>query len=372
MSLHDHLSAAYVYPSKHASREIQSVVAESGAAGCIDVHKSNATIQNRFSLAEYLDSVDVHALEYEKLWSPFFSRPRVIQTLDQTDQDPLILQLLSFLATSTTVKLPIRFEVSEATSVLIGSELLPSVQVIEVLPNTGETLFHFPDGLHRRVPTVSVCDEFPEFPVKILWSEHLPSAWKRLLPIERRGLNIASKTSASSIVPEAFKLLEQLPEYLSWITSGISYVVPVTLERNRLFSGSTPVAPGLIYASIDCAPLQFLESLVHEASHQLFYQLHSIDPLYRVDPNWTVWSPFIRRQRTVDGILLGTHAFANVIQFYRAVAIQFEQLGQCCSDQIAKIHGDVRLCIESLLSCHCLTPMGVRFVDRLNEIIRKV
>ncbi|MGH9844940.1 MAG: aKG-HExxH-type peptide beta-hydroxylase, partial [Blastocatellia bacterium] len=119
-------------------------------------------------------------------------------------------------------------------------------------------------------------------------------------------------------IAQALGLLRALaPRYRDWVTRVLRRLIVVAAPQAGIMSGNLHGYYGMFYIS-DCRdPLVIGEMLVHESSHQYF---HSITPLEDVadqtDPT-TYYSPFVKRQRTIDRLLLAYHAFANVYLYYR-------------------------------------------------------
>jgi HEXXH motif-containing protein len=107
-------------------------------------------------------------------------------------------------------------------------------------------------------------------------------------------------------------------EYASWVENAVWAVVPALRPGESGYSsGSMTGIHGIIYESFPVSPIVAAEGLIHEASHQ-YYHLGQLETLFSNGEDARLyWSPYARRDRPVDRILLAFHAFANVTLFYQ-------------------------------------------------------
>ena len=110
------------------------------------------------------------------------------------------------------------------------------------------------------------------------------------------------------------------PEYVNWITRLMRHVVLLADSGPIIQSCSTVRDPGLSYLSYSTQPASIAEMLIHEVSHQYFHLLWRIGPLVDLSDDKLYYSPLKKTGRRLDRILLGYHAFGNVVLFYRSCA----------------------------------------------------
>ncbi len=108
------------------------------------------------------------------------------------------------------------------------------------------------------------------------------------------------------------------PRYLGWIDRGIRDIVPLDVPGGKMVSGSRTRRWGEVFMTAVLEPLQLCEMLVHEVSHQHYFLGLMVSPVHDGSDETLYYSPLKRRGRPIDKILLGYHAFANVVLFYRA------------------------------------------------------
>jgi hypothetical protein len=118
----------------------------------------------------------------------------------------------------------------------------------------------------------------------------------------------------------ALKILEyHAPEYLEWVNGVLRGVLVCSCTDSRTRSSSWMHAPGIVLASWSTNPITIAEMLVHESSHQYF---HLLSRMGDVDDGTDVreyFSPAVQRNRPLSRILIGYHAFANVLLLYQSL-----------------------------------------------------
>ena len=366
---------AYTLPSDADWSSLYKVVAEGGAMGCLQTYSQWAQASGNYGLAVALSTDCVRLLDRAELWSPFFSRQFALSTAGIPYPCDNALHLALFLA-GKGVRTSVAAQFTAPTPVLLSGQVFTCVngfctdggkrislfgtqqETIELEISVAESgsMSQTAYGHGSAIPRVG--------PFALLDARSLPHSWRMLLPFDRCGLEIQDGLTQVQLLEDASAILLSAPHYYEWVTRMIGWIVPVRSSGGRLLSGSVSSLPGLVYASYDCHPLMLAESLVHEASHQCFYQLNSIEPLYLRDSPWTGWSPFMRRARTVDGLLLGCHAFVNVAGFY----LSLSRLGLHVDESARQMHQTNALldeCMGSLRDCPSLTKAGQDFVTQL-------
>lgn len=129
------------------------------------------------------------------------------------------------------------------------------------------------------------------------------------------GIDQLSTTSLA----EAVDLIQELvPPYLTWVGDVTRWLVPQSVRPNVMTSGTIEGHVGAMAMGVVDDPYKVAEMLIHESSHQYFNLAHMLGPIH--DPEYTkeFYSPFPRKMRQLDRLLLAYHAFANVRLFYLA------------------------------------------------------
>ncbi len=93
----------------------------------------------------------------------------------------------------------------------------------------------------------------------------------------------------------------------------MSFVGLVNERRAGSWNFSTPMLRNVIFIGRR-PPWMMAESLLHEAAHQLMYDLLDVQPL-AVDPRAVVYSPFVEQDRHIDDVLHGLLSFGHEIVF---------------------------------------------------------
>ena len=110
---------------------------------------------------------------------------------------------------------------------------------------------------------------------------------------------------------------EHSPRYARWVQRVTRIVLLQTSSRGLMESGSYPTRVGMIRVSADSRPAAVAEMLVHEACHQYFYVLRRLGQFFDEGAADTYYSPLKRRKRPLEKLLLGFHAFGNVLLLHR-------------------------------------------------------
>ena len=174
---------------------------------------------------------------------------------------------------------------------------------------------------------------------------------------------ISSATNES--ITEALGLLRALaPRYRDWVTRVLRRLIVVAAPQAGIMSGNLHGYCSMFYIS-DCRdPLTIGEMLVHEASHQYFHSITSLEDVAdHTDPT-TYYSPFVRCQRTIDRLLLAYHAFANVYLYYRE-CLDSKDLHDRASEGLRVVHKDLNVVEETLMTSDKLTPTGRALIEPL-------
>lgn len=144
--------------------------------------------------------------------------------------------------------------------------------------------------------------------------------------------------------------------YREWVGSAIQRIHLIPRLSEEFTSGSERFEIGTISLSENATPAQIAESLVHEASHQLFYFVKAIGPLV-TDNEIHLYSPLKREKRSVENVLLAWHAMANVVAFLGPLVDQ-PVFARELAAGLKAATDDLRVLDQQLSSGRYLTPLG--------------
>jgi len=176
----------------------------------------------------------------------------------------------------------------------------------------GELILHealgFQPLARRRVlPWIEVftTEDYPEL---------LQSCRDANIPLVPAGAEIEAR------VREALGfLVEAWPDALPDIVAMFRGVLALEVPNNRILSSSSPGTPLVIQLTVRPGEGKVLlaESIVHEIAHVKLDLLWRIGPLLHDDGNPRWRHPWRPDPRPMRGVLLGAHAFANVLCMYQ-------------------------------------------------------
>lgn len=155
------------------------------------------------------------------------------------------------------------------------------------------------------------------------------------------------------------------PDYLDWIATAVTVVVPCRAPEEMMLSGSSNTLPGLLRITSERAPSKTAEMLVHEASHQY---LHTALRLSTVDDGTDAtmyYSPARDEYRPIDKILTAYHAFANVEIMYASALAKGWQPSEGDLESVQAVSSDVDILEGPLRENSALTAAGRALVDPL-------
>jgi hypothetical protein len=184
---------------------------------------------------------------------------------------------------------------------------------------------------------------------------------------------VSQITSANcGAVTQAIQLLRGLaPEYYTWVTRVVRRLVIVEAPPSTLRSGNLEGHYGTFYISSCSDPVSVAEMLVHESSHQYYHILTTMEDVTDKSDPATYYSPFVRRLRTLDRILVAYHAFANVYLFYQKCSASKEHDRRDRRD-FEELVNDVRAVEKIVIESDKLTPVGRAIAEPLYQEMRRV
>jgi HEXXH motif-containing protein len=156
-----------------------------------------------------------------------------------------------------------------------------------------------------------------------------------------------------------------VPLYQRWVEDVLRGLVPCRCNLSRTRSSSWMHAPGIVLISTGSDPVTIAEMLIHESSHQYFHLLARLGPVDDGSDQQEYFSPAVGRPRRLSRILIGYHAFANVLLFYRTLLQTGFGANEICVVNEARISHDVERLSIPLRDNTALTPLGRDLVEPL-------
>jgi hypothetical protein len=147
------------------------------------------------------------------------------------------------------------------------------------------------------------------------------------------------------------------PDYYRWVCCVLRYIIVIYDHDGIMRSGSLQGRCGQVHISDNPDPLSIAEMLVHESAHQYFFLLTRIDQVVE-DQSKLYYSPFVQTMRPLDRILMGYHAFANVVLCYEQFAQTLPDRGADCRARITRVTKDLSQICELIKDDSKFTPLG--------------
>jgi hypothetical protein len=165
-------------------------------------------------------------------------------------------------------------------------------------------------------------------------------------------------------VNECLNLLRQrFPACSVWIERVLRYLCLVQSPLNAMHSGSFEGYFGFVFMTDRPDPVKSAEMMIHECSHQYISILTRFTAL-TADDGRLYYSPFVRKDRPADRILLAYHAFANVESFYKDCIRAGIRVSHS-KGQIEQLRPDLDFVERALVSDINFTAYGRRVMDSL-------
>jgi HEXXH motif-containing protein len=161
------------------------------------------------------------------------------------------------------------------------------------------------------------------------------------------------------------------PEYGIWVGDVLRGIVICRCNSSRTRSSSWMHAPGIILASTTINPVTIAEMLVHESSHQYFHLVSRVGKVDTGEDHEEYFSPAVQRPRPISRILIGYHAFANVLLFYRALLRNGMSDDSYCRTMENRLCYDVEALELPLRGNSSLTDIGRGLAEPLMEQVHQ-
>lgn len=160
------------------------------------------------------------------------------------------------------------------------------------------------------------------------------------------------------------------PEYYKWV---LCLLKEITLTKrpakDMIASNSSAVRWGGISLAVPASPTETIEMLVHECTHQYFHMLSWLGGLTTPDaPQF--YSILKKRDRPLDRILLGYHAFGNAcIVFNRLEELGF---GNDIIDRKSTVHHYMQELVVPLENQALLSDLGKALFTPLKPLVDNI
>jgi hypothetical protein len=362
--------------------------------GLLDKHGEGA----RAMLEAFLQS----KASFDTVWDPAFGRLRHAFATRPADLAEVVRAAAMMLCRLTEKGMPghFRLELIEpgASSLLcLFGHLLPSVHRIEVNSDGESALIETVGGAGKsrfRLSAQGFFDERGEISAsaiegtvrlprvgtgKVAAPEELEAGELLILPEQflpgmiDRPIVVPIGEASVEGYEAAFRVLrDHAPHFHTWVRRVVRRLVLLGTRRGTLNSFSMEFAPGLVALSLEASPLSHAELLVHEATHQHCYLLMQLGRLDDGSDTNLYYSPVRRMERPIAAILLGYHAFGNILLFYRVA----HQAGFADPKTCLRIENEIwpqlRELEMPLRRTQALTPLGRAIFEPLAQRLASI
>jgi HEXXH motif-containing protein len=261
-------------------------------------------------------------------------------------------------------------------TLLVGSTLLRGVEHLSIDESPTGTYVSVRLSTGRRIELASTTDR-PEAGADVESLRALNGSASICLLPDADVFRVGGKEYAFREVPvlgsindetaasfdEGCNLLRDVaPTYGQWVERALrGILISREEDSSKRINGSAEIAPGIIHASSGMRPVDVVEVLVHEASHQYFYMLERAGPMDDGSDSTRYWSPPVGGDRPLSRILIAYHAFANIRLLYECIrespVARADLLGYVEAN-IEYVDEMVAGLDEPLMLSDALTPLG--------------
>lgn len=137
------------------------------------------------------------------------------------------------------------------------------------------------------------------------------NGWDTRWGEEDRGLQKVDSGHAKQYEEALAFMAGHLPQYFKWFTCMVCEITPLKRPGpHTIGSSSSDTRWGGLNIAWPASMTETIEMMIHESSHQYFHLLTWLNPMVKPDAKM-YYSPLKKRERPLEKILLGYHAFAN-------------------------------------------------------------
>jgi HEXXH motif-containing protein len=220
----------------------------------------------------------------------------------------LVTGVLPHLAFETTIERPL---LVCGRSVAPGDvRLRGDSDALEIVGREGAQRFHRQHGVWLAEGAEAAIVPTGAAPLRLVGS-----GWHALRGEPDRAVEPAAEM-AEQLAGALALLGEAAPEYRAWVLCLLREVTTIRRPADRaLASGSSALRPGGIDIAFPASATELAEMLIHECSHQYLHMVSWFGQLVteHARPHY---SPLKRCERPLEKIILGYHAFGNVMLAY--------------------------------------------------------
>ena len=163
-------------------------------------------------------------------------------------------------------------------------------------------------------------------------------------------------------------IVEQLPEYVGALHSGLRALVPLTGSPDAdATSGTARQAFGAPGMALPAEPAVFALLLIHEFQHVKLGAMLDLFDLYDRADTHLYYAPWRPDPRPLEGLLQGAYAHVAVVDYWRRRAEHGETAAQI---HFARSRGQTWEVLEELAASGSLTELGERLVGGLQRTLR--
>lgn len=165
-------------------------------------------------------------------------------------------------------------------------------------------------------------------------------------------------------------LARALPEYRDWVVCLLKEITPIRRPgAHMIASNSSALRLGGVDIAVPASATETAEMLIHECSHQYFHMASWMGSTVTPDAK-PHYSPLKRRERPLDRLLLGYHAFGNaLIAFDRFRAIG---LGNQITDRLGTVSAYMEQLRVPLQSEEGLSELGLALYRPLRARLARI
>ncbi|ACY15513.1 HEXXH motif domain-containing protein [Haliangium ochraceum] len=137
---------------------------------------------------------------------------------------------------------------------------------------------------------------------------------------------VASENQRAQFSAALALLQRTMPHYFRWVTALLKEITPMQRPGEHMIaSNSSALRLGGVDIATPASTTETVEMLIHECSHQYFHMASWLGTTVTPDAR-PHYSPLKRRERPLERILLGYHAFGNaLIAFGRLVELGMDR-----------------------------------------------